>query len=205
MPKGDHPTQTYEDLLSAWDSKTCETLGPLTLLRVHSQDGDIVHMQRNSRGSLLEWLLEGLSPICESCEQLMYEHAQSYQDELLNVIMQLDIDLGREAHLLHTLKLPDWCGNWDFRVCIAAQLDRKPGTFKEHVELFRRKATLVSLFNDHLDDLTSHEAKAYMTCRAVEAAKIDFDLTADDRNSDRGEAKRRAEQFFRIEASVGMD
>ena len=44
-----------------------------------------------------------------------------------------------------------------------------------------------------------------MTCRAVQAAKIDFDATADDRNENRGEAKRRAEQFFRIEASVGMD
>jgi hypothetical protein len=44
-----------------------------------------------------------------------------------------------------------------------------------------------------------------MTCRAVQAAKIDFDATDEARNNDRSEAKRRAEQFFRIEASVGMD
>ncbi len=44
-----------------------------------------------------------------------------------------------------------------------------------------------------------------MTCRAVLATKVDFDATPDDRNSDRGEAKRRAEQFFRVEASVGME
>ena len=59
--------------------------------------------------------------------------------------------------------------------------------------------------NDHLDDLDSHRAKAYMTCRAVQAAKFDFDATDEDHNFDRGEAKRHAEQFFRIEASVGMD
>ncbi|WP_295585757.1 hypothetical protein [uncultured Lamprocystis sp.] len=44
-----------------------------------------------------------------------------------------------------------------------------------------------------------------MTCRAVQAAKIDFDLTPEARIKNRSEAKRRAEDFFRIEASVGMD
>ena len=61
------------------------------------------------------------------------------------------------------------------------------------------------MLNDHLDELDSHRAKAYMTCRAVQAAKFDFDATDEDHNFDRGEAKRQAEQFFRIEASVGMD
>ncbi|MFN8998027.1 MAG: hypothetical protein ACK5YQ_06215 [Betaproteobacteria bacterium] len=44
-----------------------------------------------------------------------------------------------------------------------------------------------------------------MTCRAVQAAKIDFDATDDAHNRNRSEANRLAEQFFRIEASVGMD
>jgi hypothetical protein len=43
-----------------------------------------------------------------------------------------------------------------------------------------------------------------MTCRAVQAARIDFELT-ESRNNHRSEANRRAEQFFRVEASVGMD
>jgi hypothetical protein len=43
-----------------------------------------------------------------------------------------------------------------------------------------------------------------MTCRAVIAARVDFERSSDGANSDRGEPKRRAEQFFRIEASVGM-
>ena len=44
-----------------------------------------------------------------------------------------------------------------------------------------------------------------MTCRAVRAARIDFDATDDARKEHRLETHRRAEQFFRIEASVGMD
>lgn len=47
--------------------------------------------------------------------------------------------------------------------------------------------------------------QAYMTCRAMLATKLDFDATPDDRNENRSEANRRAEQFFRIDASVGMD
>jgi hypothetical protein len=44
-----------------------------------------------------------------------------------------------------------------------------------------------------------------MTCRAVQAARIDFDATDDKRKDYRSEANRRAEHFFRIEASVGME
>jgi hypothetical protein len=81
----------------------------------------------------------------------------------------------------------------------------KPQDFRSNVALFRRKAELVSTMNDFLDRLEEPKAKAYMTCRAVVAAKIDFDATDEDRNEHRSEAKRSAEQFFRIEASVGMD
>ncbi len=81
----------------------------------------------------------------------------------------------------------------------------KPTDFQGHVKLFRRKAALVATVNEYLDLLDGPQARAYMTCRAVQAAKIDFDATDDDRNENRSEEKRRAEQFFRIEASVGMD
>jgi hypothetical protein len=204
MPQGRAPTQTYADLLGAWESQTCAASG-VSLERIRNEDREIVKQQRDRRGTLLEWLLEELAPVCENCEQLMYDHAQSYQNELLNVILQLDADLGRQAHRLHELPLPAWCQGADFTRCAQSLLAERPADFKAHVELFRRKATLVSLLNDHLDDLDSPQAKAYMTCRAVQAAKIDFDLTDDDRNANRGEAKRRAEQFFRIEASVGME
>jgi hypothetical protein len=62
----------------------------------------------------------------------------------------------------------------------------------------------VALLNDHLDDLTAPEAKAYMTCRAVHAAKIDYDLIDDEKKQRRHETQRREDHFFLIEASVGM-
>lgn len=204
MPRGREPTQNYTDLLGAWESQTCAASG-VPLERIRNEDLAIVKQQRDTRGTLFEWLLEELAPVCESCEQIMYQHAQAYQDELLQVILQLDADLGRQAHRMHTLALPAWCQGEDFTVCARGLLAERPADFKAHVDLFRRKAMLVSVLNDHLDDLDTHQAKAYMTCRAVQAAKIDFDQTDDGYNADRGEAKRRAEQFFRIEASVGME
>ena len=89
--------------------------------------------------------------------------------------------------------------------CAKALMDETAVDFEGHVELFRRQADLAATVNDFLGQIDEPGAKAYMTCRAVEAAKIDFDATDDGHNADRGEAKRRAEQFFRIEASVGMD
>jgi hypothetical protein len=62
----------------------------------------------------------------------------------------------------------------------------------------------VAVVNDYLDDIKEPKAKAYMTCRAVQAARLDFDATDDARKEHRLEANRKAEDFFRIEASIGM-
>ncbi|MBK7677331.1 MAG: hypothetical protein IPJ27_22645 [Candidatus Accumulibacter sp.] len=204
MPRGDKPTETYVDLLAAWEKEACAASG-VSIEEMRAEDAALVRLQRESRGSLLEWLVESLAPVCETCDIPLYRHAQAYQDELLEVILEVDADLGREAHQLHTLTLPTWCWRQDFTVCVKALLSERADTLAGQVELFRRKAALVALFNDHLDDLTSQRARAYMTCRAVQAAKADFDATPEDSNNDRGEEKRRAEQFFRIDASVGMD
>jgi hypothetical protein len=59
--------------------------------------------------------------------------------------------------------------------------------------------------NDHLDDLTTPDAKNYMTCRAVQAAKIDYDLIDNEISEHRREKQRRKNSFFIIEASVGMN
>jgi hypothetical protein len=204
MPRGDRPTRSYADLLAAWEKQTCQDSG-VPLADIAEKDVNLVRQQKSARGNLLEWLLEYASPACETCELPLYQHAQSYQDELLLELIETGEDLGRDAHRLHELELPEWCGGQDYVACARALLTQRPRDFAAHVDLFRRKASLVALLNDHLDDLDSHRAKAYMTCRTVVAAKIDFDLTPDDKNVDRGEDKRRAEQFFRIEASVGME
>lgn len=91
------------------------------------------------------------------------------------------------------------------RPCAKPLLAEQSHDYKSNVDLFRRKATLVAAANEYLGPLDHPKAKAYMTCRAVQAAMIDFDATPEARTDNRSEAKRRAEDFFRIEASMGMD
>jgi hypothetical protein len=204
LPRGDLPTASYADLLAAWEKQTCGKSG-VSLERIRQEDLALVQLQRNSRGSLVEWLLQYLSPVCETCDESLYTHAQNYQDELLQTLIQVSDDLGRDSHQLHELQLPAWCAGQDYVDCTKALLAERAQGYQANIELFRRKATLVALLNDHLDDLDSPRAKAYMTCRAVQAAKIDFDSTSEEQTEDRSEEKRRSEQLFRIEASVGMD
>jgi Calcineurin-like phosphoesterase len=204
MPKGVKPTTTDADLLEAWDAQTCQKSG-VPPARIKEEDMALVKLQRESRGTLLEWLVSWLEPVCQTCEAPLYEHALAYQDELLQTLLQVDQDLGRKAHRLHELKLPKWCAGQDFVTCAKGLIAEQPADFKASTDLFRRKAALVALLNEHLDDLSSPEAKAYMTCRAVQAAKIDFDLTDDERTTHRNEAQRRNDRFFVIEASVGMN
>jgi hypothetical protein len=203
MPKGTKPTTTDAELLEAWDAQTCAKSGvPLT--RIKQEDQALVKLQRDSRGTLLEWLVSWLEPVCPSCEAPLYKHALAYQDELLQTLLQVDQDLGSNAHQLHLLKLPKWCEGKDFVACAKGLLAEQPPDFKASTDLFRRKAALVAILNEHLDDLSAPEAKAYMTCRAVQAAKIDFELIDDERKTHRNETQRSSDRFFLIEASVGM-
>lgn len=176
----------------------------MSISRLKQEDLGLVMQQRESRGSVLDWLITGLAPICETCEQGLYEHAQGYQDLMLRLLLETIVDLGPAAAQLNELQLPDWCAELGFKGCANELISRRAEGFQGHVKLFRRKAELASLLNERLDSLTDQRAKDYMTCRAVLAAKIDFDLTDDASNSDRGESKRKMEQFFRVEASVGM-
>ena len=203
LPHGSAPVDSYDDLLAAWIAATCGE-SDVAFDHILKEDTALVRQQRESRGTLVGWLVSSLGSVCESCEDPLYNHAQTYQNELLELVLEVDEDLGREAHALHTLPMPDWCGGKDFDECIRMVMAEKSTTSEEHRELFRRKAALVALCNEHLDDLTAHRARAYMTCRAVLAAKLDFDATDDEHNANRGEAKCRAEQIFRPQASVGM-
>ncbi|MGA9961552.1 MAG: hypothetical protein WBP66_04330, partial [Azonexus sp.] len=204
MPKGVKPTTSDADLMEAWDAQTCQKSG-VPAARTQQEDVALVKLQRDSRGTLLEWLVSWLEPVCQSCEAPLYKHALAYQDELLQTLLQVDQDLGRKAHRLHELKLPQWCAGQDFVACAKGLIAEQPTDFKASTDLFRRKAALVFLLNEHLDDLSSPEAKAYMTCRAVQAAKIDFELIDNEHKTKRNETQRRTDRFFLIEASVGMD
>lgn len=191
-------------LLAAWAEEACAQIGPDPEAFVRF-DRDLVRRQRESRGSLAEWLLAALAPACPTCEDPLYRHAQAYQDAMLEAVLQMATHLGQRAHQLYDVDLPAWCGDSDFYDCARSLQGIVRADFNGHVELFRRKAQLVDLLGSRLDDLRSRQAAAYMTCRAVHAAQLDFEMTDDDRNNHRGESKRRAEQFFRVEASVGME
>jgi hypothetical protein len=204
MPRGAKPNESYDDLLSAWETETCARL-ELPISSLMFQDNEIVQKQRATRGTLMEWLVSAAAPVCETCEQPLYVHANSYQDGLLQTLLQADAAVKASDLKLSEPTLPAWCGTRAFADCARSLLDEKPQDYPGHVDLFRRKAALVATVNDHLDDITEPRAKAYMTCRAVLAAKLDYDATDDARKEHRLEAHRRAEQFFRIEASIGME
>lgn len=204
MPRGASPNASDADVLNAWHNQTCESLG-LKASELWRADQALVQQQRETRGSVFNWLREALVSDCESCQVSRYEHAQSYQNEMLTTLAEVSRHLGSAAHRLHEVQLPQWCGTTDYMRCSQALLDEKPANFGEHIALFRRKAELVNVLGSHLDDLQSPQARAYMTCRAVQAAKIDFDTAGNAKNGDNTEEGRRASQFFRIEASVGMD
>jgi hypothetical protein len=202
MPHGDQPVTSYADLMADWEAVTCaHTRLPADLIK--ESDLAVVKQQRASRGSLMEWLLAAIP--CETCEQTLYQHAQAYQDALLQTLLQGAAAAKRTGTKLPELETPAACGGAQLTPCATALMAEQPHDYKSNVDLFRRKAALVAAANDYLDKLDHPKANAYMTCRAVQAAKIDFDATPEARTENRSEAKRRAEDFFRIEASVGMD
>ncbi len=205
MPKlPDRPIRNDRDLLAAWDADACADIG-VDPARLRDVDRGLVVRQRESRGSVLEWLPLALGLTCTTCDEPLYRHGQSYQDAMLEAMIQLTVHLPPEEHKAYEVKLPDWCRGTEVVGCARMLQRTVAADFREEVALFRRKALLVELLSEHLDDLRTPRASAYMACRAVQAAKIDFDLTDDRRNAFRGEANRMAEQFFRVEASVGME
>jgi hypothetical protein len=132
-------------------------------------------------------------------------HANSYQDGMLQTLLEADAAVKASGLRLPDIKLPALCGALEFADCARGLMAEEPADYAAHVDLFRRKAGLVAAVNDYLDDIKEPKVKAYMTCRAVQAAKIDYDATDDARKERRLEVHRKAEQFFRIEASIGME
>lgn len=204
LPNLGKPPADDDELLAAWEAEACAYLG-IDPQELREADRALVRMQRESRGTLLEWLPLAAGLTCDTCDLPLYRHAQAYQDAMLQALIQLDGHLGPDVHRMHEAKLPPWCGGSDFAACARTLQSSAPEDFAGQVALFRRKALLVERLGEHLDRLKSRQASGYMTCRAVQAARLDFDATSDARNNFRSEANRRAEQYFRIEASVGME
>jgi hypothetical protein len=204
LPRGPRPSQSDAELLAAWQAQTCDASG-LSAEYLRMVDQGEVARQRASRRGLFDWLEEELVANCESCERSRLEHAGAYQEQMLATLLQVRLHLGPHASELPDVELPHWCEGKGYYACVSALMATQALSLPEHRELFRRKAHLVDRLGARLDDLSEPTAKSYMTCRAVLASKFDFDATPDDRNAHRGEANRRAEQFFRTEATIGVD
>jgi hypothetical protein len=195
------------DLLHMWERVTCARAGvPLTVIR--ERDMALVKAQRDGRGSLFEWLYGWLGgDDCETCVATLYSNAHSYLNLMMTALKNTAVDLGREVPELATVRLPAMCTGRGLGLggCVDLLKEEKYGSLQENIALFRVKANLIDRANTILDDEGSPRAKAYMTCRAIQAAKDDFTMTPESAMSWRTEAVRRAGDFFRLEATVGME
>lgn len=203
MPAGEQAHASDKDLLAAWQREACERSGvdPAELARL---DADLVDRQHASRGSLLTFLRAKLQSDCEACDADRYQRAGEYQNQMLEVLLETGRQVAAAEHRLDQVRLPAFCEGQSWEDCAQRLMAQQAEGAAGWLALYRRKARLVDLLSSHLDRVDEPRARAYMTCRAVLAAKQDFERSTDDSNSDRAEWKRRAEQFFRTEASIGV-
>ena len=203
MPNLGSPPRDDEDILRAWKADACALAG-MTTSEIESEEIVVVTKQRESRGTLVDWLYQGLGESCPSCLQGLYESGGRYQDALLDTIHDLYQDLGSEVPAIHTVQRPARCEGRSVPACMAMLRATHPTDLDATIALVRAKAAFVDTVNSQLDEFQAPKLRAYMTCRAVLAAKIDHDLTPGGRRAGSDEASRRAHDFFRVEATVGM-
>jgi hypothetical protein len=204
MPNLGAPPRSDRDLLDAWEAATCRGTGYSAAV-LEGQELLVVQQQREARGTLKEWLYEGLGEWCRPCQQSLYESGMRYQDALLETISELYQDFQNEVPEVAALRAPDSCGDRSLTVCIARFRAERAADLDGTIRLFRARARFLDEMNARLDALKDPRVRNYMVCRAVIGAHTDYELTPDDKRSGRGEANRRSQDFFRIEATVGMD
>ena len=174
--------------------------------RIARRDHATVVSQRESRGTLVEWAFESFEGISDSARRMLYEHAHHYQDGLLDVIMSTYGDLGGQVPELAEHRGPELLRRRQRQeLRRRAHGRRSAATWRSPSSLYRKKAIFVYKVGEQWDDITDRRAKAYMACRAAIAAKDDFDLTPEDKRPGTTEERRRGRDFFRVEATVGMD
>ncbi len=204
MPNDGNPPNSDVALMRAWESQVCAQSGH-TAFVAELESISIVKSQRDARGTLMGWLFEGLGEWCRPCLRGLYESGMRYQDTMLETIDQLHFDFVETLPEVKALRAPPACGTSTVPECIAALRNAKAENLNETIDLFRRKAQVVDALNQQFDELKDPRVRAYMACRAVASARTDYDLTPEDKRAGRGETNRRRMDFFRIEATVGMD
>ena len=149
--------------------------------------------------------MQAIKPKCDTCDLPLFQQSQAYMDSMLRALLQASSYVPEDVQARNRTRLPAWCGGEDFAQCTTRLLSQQNNTYEGQLSLFRRKAEMVEIVQRYMDEIETPATKAYMTCRAVIAAKIDFDAISDGRNDFRSEENRRTEHFFRNEASVGME
>ena len=201
MPRNGRAPGSDDELLAAWKAVTCERSG-VAADRLADRDLTLVKEQKDSRGTLVDWLLQGLGEWCTPCQESVYAEANRYQNAMLHAIAQTFEDL-RGLPELASVPSPPQCEGRDIVDCINGLRGQAFDDLSLSRPLFEKKAAFVDFMGTQFDALHSPQAHAYMACRAVLGAKDDFDLTADSQRS--VERTRRTLDFFRTEATIGIE
>jgi hypothetical protein len=204
MPMLQSPPQNDNEILDAWVQQACTEV-QVPLEQIARRDLTIVKAQRDSRGTLIDWAFSSFEGISDAARLNLYEHAHSYIDGLLDVVMSTHGDLGGQVPELEEVQVPGFCVAGSVKACAAALLSMQHNDLPTSIESYRKKAFFAYTIGEQWDDIQDPRAKAYMTCRAAISAKDDFDMTPPDRRPGTTEERRRSRDFFRTEATVGMD
>jgi len=204
MPMTESPPQSDNEILDAWVQQTCTEV-EVSLETIARRDQATVTAQRESRGTLFDWAFSSFEGISDTARLNLYQHAHRYIDGLLDVIMSTHGDLGGQLPELEKVAVPDFCVAGSVKACAAALLSMQHSDLPTSIESYRKKAFFAYTVGEQWDDIQDPRAKAYMTCRAAISAKDDFDMTPEDKRPGTTEERRRSRDFFRVEATVGMD
>jgi hypothetical protein len=173
--------------------------------KISRRDLTIVKAQRESRGTLFDWIFESFEGVSDDARMTLYEHAHQYQDGLLDVIIGTYADLeGRVPEMVEVV-VPSFCEAGAVKACAVALKSQPRENLAASIESYRKKAIFAYTVGEQLDNIQDPNAKAYMTCRAAISAKDDFDMTPEDKRPGGTEERRRNRDFFRVDATVGME
>jgi hypothetical protein len=203
MPSAGRPPDSDGDLLDAWQTLACQPSGIATM-RITEEELQIVEEQRSARGTMLDWLVASLGDWCGLCQQNLYASGLRYQDAMLRTIQQVYVDLLPEIPAMRTMRPPASCGAASVPECLTRLNRSAPGDLTGAISLFRQRAEFIDAMNRQFDSLADDRVRNYMACRAVIGAKIDHELTPVAQRPGGDEAHRRERDFFRTEATVGM-
>jgi hypothetical protein len=204
MPMLDSPPQSDQEIRNAWVRPACAEVN-VPVEKISRRDQTIVKAQRESRGTLFDWVFESFEGVSDAARMTLYEHAHHYQDGLLDVIIGTYADLEGLVPEMAEVSLPSFCEAGAVKACAAALIGQPRDKLAASIESYRKKAIFANTVGEQLDDIQDLRAKAYMTCRAAIAAKDDFDMTPEDKRPGGTEERRRNRDFFRVEATVGME